>query len=98
MAQTWVSKGNFELSISLQDINDVQGTVTISGFFDLQWKDFNLAWPNSLGIDSLQISESSVWIPPLVNGNSIKKFKILSVNKLKVTVEHDGSVYYYPEV
>lgn len=82
--------------ISLQDINDVQGTVTISGFFDLQWKDFNLAWSNSLGIDCLQISESSVWIPPLVNGNSIKKFKILSVNKLKVTVEPDGSVYYYP--
>jgi hypothetical protein len=77
MAQTWVSKGNVELSMSHENVklSDVQGTVTISGFFDLQWKDFNLAWPNSLGIDSLQISESSVWIPPLVNGNSIKNIK-----------------------
>lgn len=84
--------------ISLQDIDEVEGTVTITGFFILSWKDHNLIWnPGSYqGIDSIYLPHDIVWKPPVANGNSVKQLKILTVSDMQVEVQDDGTVTFYP--
>jgi hypothetical protein len=84
--------------ISLQDIDEVDGTVTITGFFTLSWTDHNLIWnPGTYqGISFIDLPHDSVWKPPVVNGNSVKQLKILTVSDMQVQVRNDGTVTFYP--
>ncbi|XP_052095937.1 neuronal acetylcholine receptor subunit alpha-5-like [Mytilus californianus] len=84
--------------IALQDISEVQGTATLSGFFSFSWIDKNLVWnpADHNNIYNIDFPQDVLWKPPMVNGNAVKNIKIMTVDNMMLAVAEDGRVYFYP--
>ena len=84
--------------INLQEIDAVEGTVSLTGYFQVAWNDPNMAWNRMAynNIYHLQVPKDTIWIPPLINSNSAKEIKILGINGLLATVVFDGNISWYP--
>ncbi|XP_076090286.1 neuronal acetylcholine receptor subunit alpha-7-like [Mytilus galloprovincialis] len=84
--------------ITVQDISEVQGTVTLSGFFSFSWIDKNLAWnpADHNNIYTMDFPENVLWKPPMVNGNAAKNIKIMTVENMMLAVQEDGRVLFFP--
>lgn len=84
--------------ISLQDIDEVEGTVSVSGFFSFTWHDFTLMWnpANYGGVSNIELPVSDVWRPVIVNGNAAKNLKDIPSDGFLARVDSTGWVSYYP--
>lgn len=84
--------------ISLQDINEVEGTVSMSGFFSFTWHDFTLMWnpANYGGIDNVEMPVSDIWKPTIVNGNAAKNLRGIPSEGFVARVENSGLLSFYP--
>lgn len=84
--------------VTLQEINEVKGTVSITGYFDLKWKDVSLQWnPYTYGnITSIVLPLDLVWTPPILAANSGEKINYIRMKGSSVRIEHTGTVIWTP--
>lgn len=84
--------------LNLQEIDAVEGTVSLTGYFQVSWNDPNLVWDGAAYnyIYSMQVPENTIWTPPLINTNSAREMKLLGIEGLLATVVYDGNITWYP--
>lgn len=84
--------------LNLKEINAVEGTVTISVYFTLQWDDFNLKWtPSSFNnTEYVILPTDQVWKPPLINSNTAKEFSMFGNTNSYVIIHNSGIVTWQP--
>ncbi|CAG2204664.1 CHRNA1 [Mytilus edulis] len=70
--------------LNLQDVNEVDGTVSITGYFNIQWTDNNMAWtPADHGnAEYIVLPENVIWKPPLINSNSAQEMAMFGMDEL----------------
>lgn len=79
--------------------DEVEGILSILGFFSLQWYDMYITWNKTEDndIDFLLIPIENVWVPKLIIGNSIQKRTIFTFDNdfdqktNLVRYEHNGA-------
>ncbi|VDI05907.1 Hypothetical predicted protein [Mytilus galloprovincialis] len=84
--------------LNLQDINEVDGTVSITGYFNIQWTDNNMAWtPADHGnAEYIVLPENVIWKPPLINSNSAQEMAMFGMDELSLYVRYNGQVTWLP--
>lgn len=84
--------------INLQEVNEVDGTVSITGYFDIQWTDNNMSWtPADHGnAEYIVLPEDVIWKPPLINSNSAQEMTMFGMDDLSLYVRHNGQVTWLP--
>ena len=84
--------------ISLLDIDAVEGTVSITGYFTMTWTDRNLIWtPSNYGlIAKVTFPSDTIWRPPLIIGNSATSFKMIGMKDSYIKVVRTGLVLWQP--
>jgi len=88
---------SFTLS-TLQDINAVEGTISIAGYFTVLWKDEHLVWtPGDYNnIELMTLPHDQIWKPPLINSNSANEMKVFLQDNTFVQLYYNGSVMWLP--
>lgn len=86
--------------VTLADLDEVKGQLSIVGFLNISWTDTNLIWkPWDYGdAYSTWLSSSSIWKPRLLSGNSVNVPTFIDVADLQTLVEYDGTCYWLPGI
>ncbi|CAC5386081.1 unnamed protein product [Mytilus coruscus] len=86
--------------VTLADLDEVKGQLSIVGFLNISWTDNNLIWdPEDYGeAYSTWLSSSTIWKPRLITGNSVNFPTFIGVADLQTLVEYDGTCYWLPGV
>jgi hypothetical protein len=84
--------------VTLQEIDEVTGTVFIRGYFNISWVDFNLQWmPERYGnATSITLPQHKIWKPPLVFANSVEKVELIRIKDSCISVTNTGIVTWMP--
>lgn len=84
--------------VTLQEIDEVTGTVFIRGYFNISWVDFNLQWmPEKYGnATSITLPQHKIWKPPLVFANSVEKVELIRIKDSCISVTNTGIVTWMP--
>ncbi|XP_063419834.1 acetylcholine receptor subunit alpha-1-A-like [Mytilus trossulus] len=84
--------------LNLQDVNEVDGTVSITGYFNIQWTDNNMVWtPADHGnAEYIVLPENVIWKPPLINSNSAQEMAMFGMEDLSLYVRYNGQVTWLP--
>lgn len=71
------------------------GSLDVSIFLDIFWKDFYLTWNSSLTDDifDLYIPSNDVWTPDITLYNALGDFKLM-MSTTEVYVTNDGSMWW----
>lgn len=84
--------------VNLQDLDDNNSKFSVTGYFEINWKDNNLTWdPTSYdNTDSIRIPSGYMWKPHLLVGNPYADATVISLQQSTIRVFSDGSAYWYP--
>ena len=85
--------------VSINNFNEVEETISITGYFDFNWTDPFLAWnPSIYGhVYSTVIDSSDMWRPFIVLTNSVNKMEpIGGTTKFNAVIITNGEVVYSP--
>ncbi|VDI05905.1 Hypothetical predicted protein [Mytilus galloprovincialis] len=84
--------------INLQEINAVEGIVSMTGYFDVVWTDNSMIWTTTDYDNAwyMILPADAIWKPPLINSNSAKEFSIFNPDDLSLYVLDDGRVKWLP--
>lgn len=99
--QTVATAVSCEFSIvSLVEVDGVEGSVSVSGYFTISWSDEILTWtPATYGnTNEITLPNDAVWKPPLVVTNSAKTYALLgaTMKDSVVRVVNDGTTMWQP--
>ena len=83
---------------SILEIDEVQGTMTTTWFFEVSWADRRLMWDPTIrnGISPIYVHQKEIWTPYLVLANDIRKAEQLGKQMGLLRVFHDGNVHWEP--
>lgn len=92
--QLWFS---FTL-LYLQDINTVDGVITLAGFFFFHWVDKRLIWDPSIynNLSSIVVPSEDIWKPYLINGNTAMEFVAFGNSDSYVRIMNNGQILWMP--
>ena len=84
--------------LHLGDIDAVEGTVSIAGYFVVSWKDENLVWtPSDFNNTQLvSLPEDKIWKPPLINANTATEMKLFGQDDTYVQLHYNGTAIWAP--
>ncbi|XP_069125714.1 acetylcholine receptor subunit beta-type unc-29-like [Argopecten irradians] len=85
-------------AISINDFDEVAGTIDMVIILSISWNDDNLVW-NAASYDnktSLTFSQNKVWLPQMFLLNPVESSKPISHQYHQVTVTHTGRVLWMP--
>lgn len=90
-----------ELSlVSIMEVNGMEGSVSISGYFTISWTDEILTWaPATYGnANEITLPHDVIWKPPLIVTNSAQTYSLLgtTMKDLVVNLNYDGSTLWQP--
>ena len=62
---------------SIEDVNEIEGTLTVGIFMDVSWQDQYISWNISAtpGVPFVYIPQTWVWVPDIVLYNSANDFQ-----------------------
>ncbi|XP_033733499.1 acetylcholine receptor subunit alpha-1-B-like [Pecten maximus] len=84
--------------LTIQDFDEVSGTLNILAVFLIHWNDVSLSWDPALygDISETEIGQNNIWLPRLFNIKSSDKFRAISNSYLSVKIDHYGEVFWQP--
>jgi len=84
--------------LHLGDIDVVEGTVSIAGYFVVSWKDENLVWTPSdyNNTELVSLPEDQIWKAPLNNANSATEMKLFGQDHTYVQLYYNGTAIWAP--
>lgn len=84
--------------LSLLEVDEVEGTVGITGYFTISWTDEMIQWQGSKygGLTKMTLLQSSLWRPPLIVINSAINFEIIGMKDCPIKISQIGNVVWQP--
>ncbi|KAL3854936.1 hypothetical protein ACJMK2_014171 [Sinanodonta woodiana] len=84
--------------LTINSVDNVQQSLTVTGWFTLKWNDYRLAWqPSSFGdIQEMHFKPSEIWKPEVIIDNSLADIGVINDDNLQLTVTHTGDVLWEP--
>ncbi|KAL4227475.1 hypothetical protein ACF0H5_012919 [Mactra antiquata] len=84
--------------ISILDVDEVTQSITINGYFSLNWVDADIKWdPAAYGnIYHFFTANEPFWTPTLVLTTTTQKFKKAGDDWLGIRYDSQGVAYFYP--
>ncbi|XP_033734941.1 acetylcholine receptor subunit alpha-1-B-like [Pecten maximus] len=84
--------------LTIQDFDEVSGTLNILAVFLIHWNDVSLSWDPALygDISETEIGQNNIWLPRLFNIKSSDTFRAISNSYLSVKIDHYGEVFWQP--
>ncbi|KAL3854940.1 hypothetical protein ACJMK2_014175 [Sinanodonta woodiana] len=78
--------------------DNVQQSLTLTGWFTLKWTDYRLTWqPSSFGdIEEIHIMPSEIWKPEVIIDNLLADIGVINDDNLQLTVTNTGDVLWEP--
>ncbi|KAL4233409.1 hypothetical protein ACF0H5_008090 [Mactra antiquata] len=86
--------------LSIQEVNEVQQTITLNAYMELIWIDETMTWnPADYGGTGQFMADSGrFWTPSIVLANTNDKIEIIGSSSTKMRFIHNGAAYYYPGI
>ncbi|XP_069138909.1 neuronal acetylcholine receptor subunit alpha-6-like [Argopecten irradians] len=84
--------------VSIADLDEVSGTITMSGGITMIWQDFRLSWQPSDhgGIDQIMINSSMIWQPLIFLLSFAAEVEKFSADGFDARIYNDGTVQISP--
>lgn len=83
--------------IYIQEFDEVDGKLGLTGYFGLGWKDETISWDaQALDINSLTFTEEVLWRPNFIIGNSYGGVKYIFKDDMVKRVNSEGFVTWSP--
>ena len=81
----------------IQDFDELEGKLSIRGFFGIHWNDPTAAWDQkSTGLSSLTYTEDMFWKPTLITSNPFGESKIIFKDDSIKRLKSNGDIEWYP--
>nr|KAG5707991.1 hypothetical protein BaRGS_025129 [Batillaria attramentaria] len=91
---------NITISISIRNLvmlDIKKQTLQAFGWLRVSWVDEFLTWdPRVYQVSSVRLDPDMLWHPQLVIFNTVKHLDELEIQKVKLTLRHDGKVMWFP--
>ncbi|XP_060066630.1 acetylcholine receptor subunit beta-type unc-29-like [Ylistrum balloti] len=80
--------------VSINDFDEVAGTIKIVAILNISWNDESLVWDTSVygNTTSLTFTQGKIWLPQMFLLNPAESNEPISNKHFKVTVTHTGDV------
>ncbi|KAL3854935.1 hypothetical protein ACJMK2_014170 [Sinanodonta woodiana] len=84
--------------LTINSVDNVQQSLTVTGWLTLTWTDYRLAWqPSSFGdIQEIHVMPSEIWKPEVIITNSLADIGVINDDNLQLTVTNTGDVLWEP--
>lgn len=84
--------------VSIVEYDELNGKLSIAGFFFLQWNDYRMKWnpDQHNGTTDLMVVTEDVWTPNIILSSAHSNFRGLGVKELPVRFDYEGNSYWYP--
>ncbi|XP_060071434.1 acetylcholine receptor subunit alpha-like 2 [Ylistrum balloti] len=85
--------------LTINDMNIKDQSLSLSGYFNLFWRDDRLSWFNMadyVNVRYLFATQQELWRPTLVVDNSITDLSVISNNDIPMRILNFGLIYWRP--
>ncbi|KAL3854939.1 hypothetical protein ACJMK2_014174 [Sinanodonta woodiana] len=84
--------------LTINSVDNVEQSLTVTGWLTLTWTDYRLAWqPSYFGdIQEIHVQPSEIWQPEVIITNSLADIGVINDGNLQLTVTHTGDVLWEP--
>ena len=88
---------SFQL-VTIKEMDEVNGKLSVVGFFELQWREHRITWNPWLYNHTyiLEMPENDVWTPEITLANPYDKLASLGKGFMTTQNWYSGDVYWYP--
>ncbi|XP_052091293.1 acetylcholine receptor subunit alpha-like [Mytilus californianus] len=94
------SKVNINMSfhlIYIQEFNEVEGKLSLTGYFNISWVDQTLSWNSTEnGIEQFTFQEHIIWKPSFIIGNPYDGVNLIYKDENVMRVQSNGVVTWTP--
>ncbi|VDI75355.1 Hypothetical predicted protein [Mytilus galloprovincialis] len=79
--------------IYIQEFNEVEGKLSLTGYFNISWVDQTIPWNSTEnGIEQFTLQEHIIWKPSFIIGNSYDGVKLIYRDENVIRVQSNGVV------
>ncbi|XP_063420058.1 acetylcholine receptor subunit delta-like [Mytilus trossulus] len=83
--------------IYIQEFNEVEGKLSLTGYFSISWVDQTISWNSTENeIDIVTLEEHIIWKPSFIIGNSYDGVKFIHKDDTVMRVQSNGFVTWTP--
>ncbi|VDI75353.1 Hypothetical predicted protein [Mytilus galloprovincialis] len=83
--------------IYIQEFNEVEGKLSLTGYFSISWVDQTISWNSTENeIDIVTLEEHIIWKPSFIIGNSYDGVKFIHKDDTVMRVQSNGLVTWTP--
>ncbi|CAC5417146.1 unnamed protein product [Mytilus coruscus] len=83
--------------INIQEFNEVEGKLSLTGYFNISWVDQTISWNSTDNeIEEVTLEEHIIWKPSFIIGNSYDGVKFIHKDHTVMRVQSNGVVKWTP--